>query len=38
MPYLPYKLAIMDTSKVRKLGWIPQTNLEDMFNWTIQSF
>lgn len=38
MPYLPFKLAIMDTSKVRELGWTPQTKLEDMFRWTIESF
>lgn len=38
MPYLPFKLAIMDTTKIRELGWCPQTNLEDMFRWTIESF
>lgn len=38
MPYLPFKLAIMDTSKVRELGWAPQTSLEDLFRWTIESF
>lgn len=38
MPYLPFKLAIMDTSKVQELGWKPQTSLKDMFRWTIESF
>jgi len=38
MPYLPFKLAIMDTSKVRELGWLPQTGLQEMFKWTINSF
>lgn len=38
MPYLPYKLAIMDTSKVRELGWSPQTDLHKMFKWTVDSF
>ena len=38
MPYLPFKLAIMDTSKVKELGWKPQTSLDDMFRWTIESF
>lgn len=38
MPYLPFKLAIMDTTKVRELGWEPQTSLENMFRWTIESF
>ena len=38
LPYLPYKLAIMDTEKVRKLGWTPKVNLEKMFQWTLESF
>lgn len=38
MPYLPFKLPIMDTTKIRNLGWAPQTNLRDMFYWTIESF
>lgn len=38
MPYLPFKLAIMDTSKIRELGWKPSTPLDKMFKWTIESF
>ena len=38
MPYLPFKLAIMDTSKIRDLGWSPQTDIKKMFRWTIDSF
>ena len=38
LPYLPFKLAIMDTSKVRDLGWRPQTSIQDTFRWTIESF
>lgn len=38
MPYLPFKLAVMDTTKVRELRWKLQTNLCDMFKWTIESF
>lgn len=38
MPYLPFKLAIMDTSKIRELGWTPQTDIKKMFKWTIESF
>lgn len=37
LPYLPYHLPIMDTTKISELGWEPETNLEDMFRWTIQS-
>lgn len=38
MPYLPFKLAIMDTSKIRNLGWRPQTDLLHTFKWTLFSF
>lgn len=38
MPYLPFKLAIMDTSKIRDLGWQPQTDIESTFRWTVESF
>lgn len=37
-PYLPFKLAIMDTQKIRDLGWKPQVDLKKMFKWTIESF
>lgn len=38
LPYLPFKLAIMDTRKIRDLGWSPQVNIERTFKWTIESF
>ena len=38
LPYLPFKLAIMDTSKVRELGWKPSTSIKQMFKWTMESF
>lgn len=38
MPYLPFKLAIMDTSKVRGLGWRPKASLRQTFEWTLDSF
>lgn len=36
--YLPYKLAILDTAKVRELGWKPVIDIKTMFKWTIESF
>lgn len=37
LPYLPFKLAVMDTGKVRELGWKPVTDLRHMFKWTLES-
>lgn len=37
MPYLPYKLAIMNTDKIKKLGWLPQVNIQKTFQWTFES-
>ncbi len=36
--YLNFKLNIMDTTEIKKLGWKPQTNLEQTFQKTIDSF
>lgn len=38
LPYLPFKLAIMDTGRIQELGWKPQVNIKDMFQWTMESF
>lgn len=38
MPYLPFKLPIMDTSHIRELGWKPQVNINNTFRWTFDSF
>ena len=38
LQYLPFKLAILDTSKVRELGWKPKTDIKTMFKWTLESF
>lgn len=38
MPYLPFKLAIMDTTRVRELGWRPQVDIKNTLQWTITSF
>lgn len=38
LQYLPFKLAILDTTKIRELGWKPMTDIEKMFKWTLESF
>lgn len=38
LPYLPFKLPIMDTTMVRELGWRPQVDVEKTFKWTVESF
>lgn len=38
LPYLPFKLAVMNTSKVRDLGWKPQVDIRNTFKWTLESF
>ena len=38
LPYLPYKLPTMDTTKIRELGWKPQVDINKTFAWTLQSF
>ena len=38
LQYLPFKLAILDTSKVQDLGWKPVTDIKTMFKWTLESF
>ncbi len=38
LQYLPFKLAVLDTGKVRELGWKPMTDIKTMFKWTLDSF
>ena len=38
LQYLPFKLAIMDTSMARELGWRPTVDIKTMFKWTLESF
>ena len=38
LQYLPFKLAILDTRKIRELGWKPVTDIETTFRWTMESF
>lgn len=37
LPYLPFKLPIMNTDKVRNLGWKPKVRLRELFKWTMES-
>jgi len=36
--YLPFKLGIMDTERIVKLGWRPQVGLRDALRYTLESF
>lgn len=36
--YLPFKLGIMDSGKIEKLGWKARVDLEHAFLWTVESF
>lgn len=36
--YLPFKLGILDSSRIRELGWKAQVDLEHAFRWTLESF
>jgi len=38
LSYLPYKIGILDSSELGRLGWIPQVNAHDALLWTIESF
>ncbi len=38
LQYLPFKLAVMDTSMVQELGWKPVTDIRKTFKWTLESF
>lgn len=36
--YLPFKLGIMDISRVTELGWEPRVGIEEAFKYTFDSF
>ena len=38
LKYLPFKLGMMDTTKIQKLGWRPYVGLKDAFRYTVESF
>lgn len=38
LAYLPFKLGILDCSRIEALGWRPQVNIRQLFQWTLDSF
>lgn len=38
LEYLPFKLGVMDVTKIMELGWVPQVGLEEAFQYTFDSF
>lgn len=36
--YLPFKLGILDSTKIMDLGWKPQVDIEHAFRWTLEEF
>ena len=38
LAYLPFKLGILDCSRIESLGWTPQVDLNHIFKWTLESF
>lgn len=36
--YLPFKLGLMDVSKISRLGWSPKVNVRKAFQWTTDFF
>ncbi len=36
--YLPFKLGILDSSRMEALGWKPQVDIEHAFRYTVESF
>lgn len=38
LAYLPFKLGILDCSRIETLGWKPQADTRQVFQWTLDSF
>ena len=38
LAYLPFKLGILDCSRLEELGWKPRADVESVFRWTMESF
>tara|TARA_B100002019_G_scaffold96729_1_gene83258 strand:- start:6415 stop:7446 length:1032 start_codon:yes stop_codon:yes gene_type:complete len=36
--YLPFKLGLMDVTKISKLGWSPKVEIKEAFKWTTDFF
>ena len=37
LAYLPFKLGVLDSSRMLSLGWKPQVDTERVFQWTFES-
>ena len=38
LAYLPFKLGVLDSSKIIELGWTPKVDTATLFKWTYDSF
>lgn len=38
LAYLPFRLGILDCSRIIDLGWTPQVDVLHVFRWTLESF
>ena len=38
LKYLPFKLGIMDVTRITELGWVPKVGVEEAFQYTFDSF
>ncbi len=38
LKYLPFKLGIMDVTRIIELGWVPKIGVEEAFRYTFDSF
>lgn len=38
LKYLPFKLGIMDVTRIIELGWVPKIRVEEAFRYTFDSF
>lgn len=38
LAYLPFRLGIMDVTRITELGWVPKIGVEEAFRYTFDSF